>query len=127
MKGNSFFNFMYENDKKNRPKVHKEKPKNTSPLKIGKLIWIKICDLGGVVAVSRGFKLAHIDRHLTSEKVKQFVGLSIGEMDSLCNGNELTKKLKDALAAKGFKHKPELDKIAPYGTCYGACFEKIKK
>lgn len=124
---NYFFNFMFENEKKNRPKVRKEKPKKTSPLKIGKLIWVKISDLGGVSAVSRGFKLAHIDRHLKDETVEQFVGLSLHEMDNMCNSNYLTEKLENAIIQKGFKRRDDLDKTAPYGFCYGFCFEKIKQ
>ena len=100
--------------------------KKLHPLKIGRLYWFKISDSVGFVAVSRGFKPEHVDRHISNEDIEKNIGITYKKLDELCGGNSMSDEMEKVIIDYGFKRRADLDRIAPYGTCYGVCFEKIK-
>ena len=98
---------------------------NYTYLKKGKLVWIKISD-AGIVSVSRGYNLSHIDRDLPDEEVMKVIGMTFDNLKQKYNRSIFSiKDLDLIMKLQGFKRNKFFDRSLYLANAY--CYEKLKK
>jgi hypothetical protein len=87
------------------------------------MIWLKINDSFGFVAISQGETMSDIDNHLSGDEIDSLLGVGVFEkISSLNNTNYLTEETIKYMESLGWFENDDFWKSN--GDVHAHCFEK---